>query len=137
MLDSIRAASPDVAEGLRSGLVALLPIGALERHGPHLPLTTDPVLAEGVARRIATEAGRLLPPPIAYGDAWSAEGWAVRISILPAISTQVASSVIQVGRQPKRVRKSLDGSSPHRSRGLCDGARRPDEHARPVHHRRG
>ncbi|MCA1338009.1 creatininase family protein [Pseudooceanicola marinus] len=30
--------------------VALLPVGASEQHGPHLPLSTDSVLGEGVAR---------------------------------------------------------------------------------------
>jgi creatinine amidohydrolase/Fe(II)-dependent formamide hydrolase-like protein len=29
-----------------------LPIGAIEQHGPHLPLDTDVVIAEGVARRL-------------------------------------------------------------------------------------
>lgn len=99
MLDSFRAASPDVAESLGSGLIALLPIGALEQHGPHLPLTTDTVLAEGVARRIAAESGGLLLPPIAYGDAWSAEGWAGTISISPAT---LMAAIIDIGRGLKR-----------------------------------
>ena len=30
--------------------VALLPVGASEQHGPHLPLSTDSLLGEGVAR---------------------------------------------------------------------------------------
>lgn len=83
MLDSGYAASPDVAAALGDGLIALLPVGALEQHGPHLPLTTDTILAEGVARRIAALAGGLLLPPIAYGDARSAEGWAGTLSISP------------------------------------------------------
>ena len=29
--------------------VALLPIGAVEAHGPHLPLCTDPIIAEAMA----------------------------------------------------------------------------------------
>jgi creatinine amidohydrolase/Fe(II)-dependent formamide hydrolase-like protein len=29
-----------------------LPIGAIEQHGPHLPLDTDVVIAEGIARRL-------------------------------------------------------------------------------------
>jgi creatinine amidohydrolase len=31
----------------------LLPLGATEAHGPHLPLDTDTLLAEGLARRVA------------------------------------------------------------------------------------
>jgi creatinine amidohydrolase len=81
MLDSATATSPDVKRALAGGLVALLPVGALEQHGPHLPLVTDTVLAEGVARRIAERSGGFLLPPITFGEAWSAEGWAGTISI--------------------------------------------------------
>jgi creatinine amidohydrolase len=34
--------------------VALLPLGAMETHGPHLPLGTDSVIAEGIIDRAAT-----------------------------------------------------------------------------------
>jgi creatinine amidohydrolase len=37
--------------------VAVLPLGAHEQHGPHLPFETDTIIAEGIARR----AGELLP----------------------------------------------------------------------------
>ncbi|HSE68554.1 MAG TPA: creatininase family protein, partial [Gemmatimonadales bacterium] len=32
------------------GLVAILPAGAVEAHGPHLPLDTDVVIASAMAR---------------------------------------------------------------------------------------
>jgi creatinine amidohydrolase len=79
MLDSGRAAWPEI-DGA-SGLIALLPVGALEQHGPHLPLDTDRVLATGVARRIANETGGWLLPAIGYGEAWSAEDWPGTISL--------------------------------------------------------
>src|SRR5499427_3017996 len=34
----------------RSRAVAVLPVGALEAHGPHLPLATDVVIAQAMAR---------------------------------------------------------------------------------------
>ena len=49
--------------------VALLPVGATEQHGPHLPLSTDTTLAEGIARAAAARAERAqvyLLPPVAY-----------------------------------------------------------------------
>jgi creatinine amidohydrolase len=51
--------------------VALLPVGAVEAHGPHLPLATDVVIAEGLARRLSAalerEGGSVaLAPAIAY-----------------------------------------------------------------------
>ncbi|MGI9333556.1 MAG: creatininase family protein [Gammaproteobacteria bacterium] len=36
--------------------VALVPLGAIEQHGPHLPLSTDAVIAEEVAERAAAMA---------------------------------------------------------------------------------
>src|SRR5262245_56550991 len=37
----------------RSRAVAVLPVGALEAHGPHLPLATDVVIAVAMARAAA------------------------------------------------------------------------------------
>ncbi|MBX5158687.1 creatininase family protein [Rhizobium sp. NZLR1b] len=33
-------------------LIAVLPLGAHEQHGPHLPFETDTLIAEGIARRL-------------------------------------------------------------------------------------
>jgi creatinine amidohydrolase len=44
------------AELARAGAVALWPVGAIEQHGPHLPLGTDAIIAEAVARAAAEEA---------------------------------------------------------------------------------
>ena len=41
------------------GAVAILPVGAIEAHGPHLPLETDVIIAEAMARAAAAR----LPPP--------------------------------------------------------------------------
>ena len=45
----------EAKDALRDGGVALLPVGSIENHGPHLPLATDLLSA----RRIAEEASRL------------------------------------------------------------------------------
>ena len=45
----------------------LFPVGALEQHGPHLPLGTNTFLAESVARRVSAELGILRAPTFAYG----------------------------------------------------------------------
>jgi len=96
MLDSATASWEDVAAGIARGLVAILPVGAVEQHGPHLPLLTDTVLATGVARCIAEAAGEvLLLPAIAYGDAWTAEGWPGTLSLSP---DTLRATVIDLGR---------------------------------------
>src|SRR5262245_41963464 len=51
--------------------VVLLPIGSVEAHGPHLPLATDSIISEEMARRAALELNNrnvrtLVLPPIHY-----------------------------------------------------------------------
>ena len=41
---------PDVEALPRDRTVAILPAGAIEAHGPHLPLGTDLVIADAMAR---------------------------------------------------------------------------------------
>ncbi len=65
--------SPEVTERLRATSVLCLPIGSIEQHGPHLPLNTDAVLAEGVTRAIVAKWGET-------HDLWQ----------LPAISISLA-----------------------------------------------
>src|SRR5215207_3306747 len=48
---------PEVAQRLRDTSILLLPVGAIEQHGPHLPLNTDVVIAEELTRRIVARWG--------------------------------------------------------------------------------
>ena len=57
---------------LRPETVVLLPVGAIEAHGPHLPLDTDVLIAVGAAARAgemlaARGVPVVLAPPVAYG----------------------------------------------------------------------
>lgn len=44
-----------------------LPVGALEQHGPHLPLGTDGLLSASVAADTAARVGGLVAPTLSYG----------------------------------------------------------------------
>lgn len=48
-------------------VVVILPIGAVEGHGAHLPLSTDSLQPEYIAERVAKELNLLIAPPIRYG----------------------------------------------------------------------
>lgn len=50
--------------------VALLPIGATEQHGHHLPMGTDNYLAEEYAGRIAERVDGVVLPTIPFGYSW-------------------------------------------------------------------
>jgi mycofactocin precursor peptide peptidase len=60
----------------------LVPLGALEQHGPHLPLDTDARVASAVARRAAASDDALLvAPPLGYGASGEHEGFPGTLSI--------------------------------------------------------
>ena len=48
---------PEVSQRLRDTSILLLPLGAIEQHGPHLPLNTDAVIAEELTRRMIARWG--------------------------------------------------------------------------------
>ena len=52
---------------LQGGAPVLLPVGATEQHGPHLPLGTDALLASAVAEGVAHKVGGVVAPAFAYG----------------------------------------------------------------------
>ena len=60
---------PEINDAIDLGKVCIVPCGAVEQHGPHLPLDVDLVCPVGVA----TGAGKLIPdkmlvlPVVAYG----------------------------------------------------------------------
>jgi creatinine amidohydrolase len=61
----------EVDEAMKDRPVALIPVGAVEAHGPHLPLQTDTVIATEMARRGAAklkESGvsSLILPPVYF-----------------------------------------------------------------------
>ncbi len=46
---------------------ALIPIGSIEQHGPHLPVSTDSDIVTAIAKRISQKTGFFLLPTIEYG----------------------------------------------------------------------
>lgn len=53
---------------IREGPLVIIPVGSIEQHGPHLPLETDAVIAEAVAKRAAQaiEGDVYVAPVISY-----------------------------------------------------------------------
>jgi creatinine amidohydrolase len=52
---------------VQGGAAVLLPVGATEQHGPHLPLGTDALLASAVAEGVARNVKGIVAPALAYG----------------------------------------------------------------------
>ncbi len=72
--------APEVARLVTDRSIIVQPLGAVEQHGPHLPLSTDLLVAEAVAEATVAARGDELDvwllPPLAYTKsnehAWSA-----------------------------------------------------------------
>ncbi|WP_096391520.1 creatininase family protein [Halopenitus persicus] len=58
---------PDLDAYFENESLALVPLGSTEQHGPHLPLATDHLIAEGFARAAADRTGFLRTPTINVG----------------------------------------------------------------------
>ncbi|MCG8469880.1 MAG: creatininase family protein [Gemmatimonadetes bacterium] len=90
----------------RARAVAILPVGATEAHGPHLPLDTDVTIAEAMAHAGAVRLAKrglvpLVLPPISYSPAPFAAAFPGTITVgaatMAATITDVATSLHRAG----------------------------------------
>ena len=58
--------NPEVVSFLEKHQTVIIPVGAVEQHGPHSPLLTDVIIPTEIAKRIATRAGALVAPAVPY-----------------------------------------------------------------------
>jgi len=75
---------PEAEEKLKKVDIALLPVGAIEQHGPHLTLDTDAFDAEYLAKRVAETCSEPKPfvlPLIPYGVSYHHDDFSGTISV--------------------------------------------------------
>lgn len=89
----------ELAARLAAGpVVALVPIGSTEPHGPHLGLGTDVTISRAACERaVAALAGQgvaaLVAPAVPYGVTECAAGFAGAVSVPPAVLTEFVAAV--------------------------------------------
>src|SRR3989304_4984388 len=58
---------PDLRKIIKKQKAVIIPVGSIEQHGPHLPVSTDSDIVYEVARRVSEKCNFLLLPTISYG----------------------------------------------------------------------
>lgn len=89
---------PEVAALAQRTSVALIPTGATEAHGPHLPLETDVIIAQGSCRRAAELLAAegiecVIAPPFYYGVTNFGMPFAGTMTIPAETLTQLVTAV--------------------------------------------
>lgn len=72
---------PEIEAGLEGVKTIILPVGATEEHGPHLPVFTDTIQAVEVAKEAARIRGVYIAPPVHYGICRSTRGFPGTITV--------------------------------------------------------
>jgi creatinine amidohydrolase/Fe(II)-dependent formamide hydrolase-like protein len=88
------------ASQLKEDTLALLPIGAIEQHGPHLPINTDLILAEEFGKRIVSRWSHMfdivIMPSIPFGLSFEHQ-WAKGTMSLSILT--FASMIMEIWKQ--------------------------------------
>jgi creatinine amidohydrolase len=120
-----RPVTPEVRLGRLTGQAvldsafdkAILPIGATEYHGPHLPYFTDTVTAETFAEAFARElGGTLVLPAIDYGVSHHHLAWRWTLSLRPdtlaLVVRDIGEALLHHGLRKLLIVSAHDGNPP-------------------------
>jgi creatinine amidohydrolase len=99
--DLANMTSPEAAEAVARSRTAVLPIGSIEQHGPHLPNGTDTFAAELVARVVADRLDAVYVPFGPYGVTPIHAGHPGTITLrretFEALLTDICTELVRMG----------------------------------------
>jgi creatinine amidohydrolase/Fe(II)-dependent formamide hydrolase-like protein len=114
-----RLAWPDVQSYLEQVDLAILPVGAVEQHGPHLPLETDAFDAEYLSQRVAaacSDPKPLVLPLIPYGVSYHHQDFPGTLTIdndtLAKMVYDIGLSVVRNGIRKFVILNGHGGNAP-------------------------
>lgn len=93
----------DAKDAINRAALVIIPTGATEAHGAHMPLDTDTHQADYVATALAERLNAVVAPPIAYGISKTFEDFAGTVSLsvplYQELVYEVCSALIKQGFQ--------------------------------------
>ncbi len=97
--------SPEIETLDHDRVVAILPVGAIEQHGPHLPVGVDAMIANGILERakatLPPSAQALVLPPLPVGKSDEHIGFGGTLTLsaetLIRVWTEIGTSVARTG----------------------------------------
>ena len=112
--------SEDLAAAEAGGWIAVLPIAAIEQHGPHLPLGTDAMIAAGLVEAVIARLPEDIPatflPLLPVGASDEHLGFpgtlSLSFSTLAATLSEIGASVAKSGVRKLVIVNAHGGNSP-------------------------
>lgn len=94
-MNLLNATWVDVARRLESGKLAIIPVGAVEVYGPHLPQGTDGIVALALAEAVSRDVECLVSPliPVGWSEPWS--GFPGTLSVRPESLKAYLSDIVE------------------------------------------
>ena len=85
---------PEAREAAERDAVVLIPVGATEQHGHHLPLGTDTLNVAFIAKRAARAAGAIMVPALAVGVSQNHRAFPGTLSLTPRTLISVLTEIV-------------------------------------------
>jgi creatinine amidohydrolase len=112
---------PEIATEISPSSILLLPIGAVEQHGPHLPMSVDAVIADETATAVVNECGDELDvwqlPTISISKsnehAWSPGTLYLSPETMMAMLRDIGRSVASTGAERLVLLNAHGGNTTH------------------------
>lgn len=93
--------SPEVREAIDSGRdLIVVPFGAIEQHGPHMPIGTDAILGDEIGYRAADRLDAIFAPTVRVGCSsitWPSRGRSPSEATLAAVAVDIVLSLARHG----------------------------------------
>jgi len=86
---------PEIVDLVGSVNAAMIPVGAIEQHGAHLPLNVDTVISTAVCEAVSAETGVPVTPSLSFGVSASHGDFPGMITIQPETMIAYVTDVLE------------------------------------------